>query len=60
MRVLIGMDGNLKELALISGHPMLAPAALDAVRRWSFKPYYLNGKPVDLDSQITINFQLGH
>ena len=40
------------------GHPMLTPAAIDAVRQWRYKPYFLNGEPVEVDTQITVNFTL--
>jgi protein TonB len=37
---------------------MLAPAAIDAVKQWQYKPYLLNGKPIEVDTQITVNFRL--
>jgi TonB family protein len=49
-------QGSVEELKLVSGHPMLAPAALDAVRRWQYTPYSLNGKPVPKPTRITISF----
>ncbi|HWR15686.1 MAG TPA: energy transducer TonB [Terriglobales bacterium] len=54
----IGKDGTIQNLRLISGHPMLAPAALDAVKQWKYRPYFLNGEPVEVDTQITVNFTL--
>jgi protein TonB len=54
----IGKDGSIQNLRVISGHPMLAPAALDAVKQWKYKPYFLNGEPVEVDTQITVNFTL--
>jgi protein TonB len=56
MAVVIGKDGNVQEVSLVSGHPMLAPAAIDAVKQWKYRPYVLNGKPVEVDTQITVNF----
>jgi len=38
---------------------MLAPAALEAVRQWRYRPYLLNGEPVEVDTQINVNFTLG-
>jgi protein TonB len=54
----IGKDGSIQNLRLVSGHPMLAPAAIDAVKQWKYKPYFLNGEPVEVDTQITVNFTL--
>jgi protein TonB len=54
----IGKDGNIQSQKLISGHPMLAPAAMDAVKQWKYRPYILNGNPVEVDTQITVNFTL--
>src|ERR1700690_2399857 len=54
----ISKDGTIENLRLISGHPMLAPAAIDAVRQWRYKPYFLNGEPVEVETQITVNFSL--
>ncbi|HEX6505384.1 MAG TPA: TonB family protein [Terriglobales bacterium] len=54
----ISKDGNIQNLRLISGHPMLAPAAIEAVKQWRYKPYYLNGEPVEVETQITVIFSL--
>src|SRR5271165_518128 len=54
----ISKDGSIQNLQLISGHPMLAPAAIEAVRQWRYKPYFLNGEPVEVETQITVNFSL--
>ncbi|HXW93298.1 MAG TPA: TonB family protein [Terriglobales bacterium] len=54
----ISKDGNIENLHLISGHPMLAPAAIEAVKQWRYKPYILNGEPVEVETQITVNFTL--
>jgi TonB family protein len=56
--VIIGKDGSIQSEHLVSGHPLLAPAALDAVKRWKYRPYILNGNPVEVDTQITVNFTL--
>jgi protein TonB len=58
LQAVIGKDGTIQNLRAISGHPMLTPAAIDAVRQWRYKPYFLNGEPVEVDTQITVNFTL--
>ena len=54
----ISKDGAIENLRVISGHPMLAPAAIDAVKQWRYKPYFLNGEPVAVETQITVKFSL--
>src|SRR5580704_6396682 len=54
----IGKDGSIQNLRLISGHPMLAPAAIEAIKQWKYKPYILNGEPVEVETTITFNFTL--
>ncbi|HLV88563.1 MAG TPA: energy transducer TonB [Candidatus Sulfotelmatobacter sp.] len=54
----ISKDGNIENLQLVSGHPMLAPAAIEAVRQWKYKPYLLNGEPVEVETQVQVNFTL--
>ncbi|HEY7617054.1 MAG TPA: energy transducer TonB [Terriglobales bacterium] len=54
----ISKDGVIQNLRLVSGHPMLAPSAIEAVKQWKYKPYYLNGEPVEVETQITVNFSL--
>jgi periplasmic protein TonB len=54
----ISREGSIENLRLISGHPMLAPAAIEAVKQWRYKPYILNGEPVEVETQITVNFTL--
>jgi periplasmic protein TonB len=54
----IGKDGNVQDVRVESGLPILAQAAIDAVKQWRYKPYMLNGEPVEVDSRITINFTL--
>ena len=58
LRAVIGKDGSIQNLSLVSGHPMLAPAAIDAVKQWKYKPYLLNGEPVEVDTEIQVNFTL--
>ena len=54
----IGTDGRIHELQLIGGHPLLVPAALDAVRQWVYRPTLLNGVPVEVEAPIIVNFTL--
>jgi len=58
LRAIIGKDGDIKELGLVSGHPLLAPAAIEAVRQWHYRPYLLNGEPVEVETIVTVNFQI--
>lgn len=59
LAALIARDGTIENLRVLSGHPMLAQAALDAVRQWRYRPYVLDGEPVEVETQITVNFVLG-
>jgi protein TonB len=58
LQALISKDGSIQNLHLVSGHPMLAPAAIEAVKQWKYKPYYLNGEPVEVETTINVNFTL--
>jgi periplasmic protein TonB len=54
----IAKDGTVQDVRVESGLPVLAQAAINAVKQWRYKPYLLNGEPIEVDSQITINFTL--
>lgn len=54
----ISKDGSIENLRLVSGHPMLAPAAIEAVKQWRYKPYMLNGEPVAVETTVMVNFTL--
>ena len=58
LRAVISKEGSIENLSLVSGHPMLAPAAIDAVKQWKYKPYLLNGEPVEVDTEVQVNFTL--
>jgi protein TonB len=58
LQAMISKQGTIENLRLSSGHPLLAPAAIEAVRQWRYRPYILNGEPVEVDTQITVNFSL--
>jgi len=55
---LVGEDGNVHEVTVTSGPPLLARAAAQAVKQWRYQPFQLNGKPVSIHNQITIQFKL--
>jgi protein TonB len=54
----VGEDGNVHQVTVTSGPPLLARAAAQAVKQWRYQPYQLNGKPVSIHNQITIQFKL--
>jgi protein TonB len=58
LRAQISKDGSIENLQLVSGHPMLVQSALDAVKQWKYKPYLLNGEPVEVDTEVAVNFTL--
>ncbi len=54
----IARDGTIEDLRVVSGHPLLVKAALDAVRQWVYKPTLLNGEPVEVICPIDVHFTL--
>jgi len=58
LNAIIGKDGHVENLTVVSGHPLLVPAALDAVKNWVYKPTLLNGEPVQVQTTIDVNFTL--
>jgi len=58
LSAVIGKDGAIENLRVVSGHPLLAGAAVDAVRQWRYRPYILNGDAIEVETQITVNFHL--
>jgi TonB family protein len=60
MLVTVDDHGKIVDLSALAGPEMLRDAALNTVRQWTYKPYLLNGKPVFVKSQITINFSFTH
>jgi len=58
LRVLIAADGTVSCLDLISGHPLLVPAAMDAVKRWRYRPTIVNLLPMEVLSEVRVNFSL--
>lgn len=58
LNAIIAKDGTVENLTVASGHPLLVPAALDAVKQWLYQPTLLNGQPVEVLTQIEVNFTL--
>jgi protein TonB len=58
LTAVIAKDGSIQELEVMSGHPLLVPAAMQAVRQWQYKPTLLNGQAVEVVTQIDVNFTL--
>ena len=58
LQAVIAKDGSVVELQVISGHPLLVQAALDAVRQWRYRPTLLNGEPVEVVTTIDVVFTL--
>jgi len=57
-QAIIGKDGTIQNLQLVSGHPLLVPSATEAVKQWLYKPTLLNSEPVEVITQIDVNFTL--
>jgi TonB family protein len=58
LNAIIAKDGTIQHLEVISGEPVLVQAALDAVKQWVYQPTLLNGQPVEVQTEITVNFML--
>jgi len=58
LRAVISKQGTIDNLQAVSGPPLLMKAAIDAVQQWRYRPYLLNGEPVEVDTEITVNFVL--
>jgi len=58
LHAIISRDGRITALEVVSGHPLLVQAALDAVRQWRYRPTYLGGEPVEVETSITVIFRL--
>ncbi len=58
LHVVIGTDGGIRDVRVVSGHPLLRQAALDAVRQWQYNPTLLNGEPVEVETDVDVNFVL--
>jgi TonB family protein len=58
LRVVIGLDGRVKSTKLVHGHPLLVPPALEAAKSWIYRPALVNGKPVEVETDVDVNFTL--
>ena len=58
LRAIISKNGTIENLVVVRGHPMLSAAAIEAVRQWRYRPYLLNGEPIEVETEITVNFLL--
>jgi protein TonB len=58
LTAIISKSGEIESLHVVSGHPLLVRAAREAVSQWRYRPYVLNGEPVEVETQITVNFRL--
>jgi TonB family protein len=58
LRATISREGDITNLTVISGHPLLVNAALDAVQRWKYRPFWFKGKLVEVDTVITVKFHM--
>jgi TonB family protein len=58
LQAVVAEDGSVRDLSLVSGHPVLAHAAMSAVRQWRYRPFRLNGKPVAMRTEIKVDFKL--
>jgi protein TonB len=59
LRAVIDREGRIEKLQALSGPPVLEQAAIEAVQQWGYKPYLLDGEPIEVETQITVNFTLG-
>jgi protein TonB len=60
LRAIISKTGTVKDLAVLSGPSALRESALDAVGKWRYRPFLLNGKPIDVQTMVTVKFSLGY
>ena len=60
LQAVISKDGSIEDLRAVQGDPLLTSAAMDAVKQWRYRPYFLNGQPVEVETIITVNFNLAH
>jgi TonB family protein len=56
LSIVIAKDGTVSQLKVVSGHPLLDQAAIENVRQWKYKPYVVNGQPVEIETQVTVSF----
>jgi protein TonB len=57
LHAIIGKDGSVQQLQVVSGNPLLAGPALNAVKNWRYRPYLVDGQPVEVETTVTVNFK---
>jgi protein TonB len=57
LHAIIGRDGAIESLTVVKGHPLLINSARDAVLQWRYRPYILNGEPIEVETYIVVNFK---
>ncbi len=58
LHVVISQQGDVAEVSVVSGDPMLTESAIEAAKQWKYRPYLLNGNPVEVETQFQLNFVL--
>lgn len=58
LHAIINKEGSIDELQVVKGHPLLIGAAMDAVKQWRYRPYLLNGEPVEVETYVTVTFEI--
>jgi protein TonB len=58
LHLVLAKDGSVAQVQVVSGHPLLVQAALDAVRQWCYRPTLLNGEPIEADTVVDVVFAL--
>lgn len=58
LRAVISKNGTIGNLSILGGHAMLVASAIEAVKQWRYRPYLLNGEPIEVETEITVNFML--
>jgi protein TonB len=58
LRAIIGTDGNIQSLQVVAGDPLFVRSAVEAVQQWHYKPTYLNGQAVEIDTYITVVYTM--
>ena len=58
LHAIIDREGHIAELEALSGHPLLIESAMKAVKQWQYRPYILNGKPVEVETTIKVSYQM--
>jgi protein TonB len=60
LTVVVDEEGNVSDIKVVRGHPLLKDAAVEAVRQWKYSPTLLNGEPIQVTATVTVNFVMGN